>query len=95
MDDIFTFEADNELDWVTYLEFENIFASVNNLSDNVPTSWLNEGEIQQSKNSKENRLNLTLMSGKEGSPLSPRKYFTYIPIYFLRKSKSNMLVNFQ
>jgi hypothetical protein len=79
MDDIFTFEADNELDWVTYLEFENIFASVNNLSDNVPTSWLNEGEIQQSKNSKENRLNLTLMSGKEGSPnislISPFTFF--------------------
>ncbi len=32
MDDILTFEADNELDWFTNLEFENIFASVNNLN---------------------------------------------------------------
>ena len=45
MDDILTFEVDNEFDWFTNLKFENIFASVNNLKmNNVPTSWLNEGE---------------------------------------------------
>ena len=32
MDYILTFEADNELDWFTNLEFEKIFASVNNLN---------------------------------------------------------------
>ena len=69
-----TFEADNELDWFTKLEFENIFPSVNNLYEQCSDKRANEGERQQSKHSKENRLNLNRMPGKEG----PQKYFTYI-----------------
>jgi hypothetical protein len=36
MDDILTFEVDNEFDWFTNLKFENIFASINNLNEQCP-----------------------------------------------------------
>ena len=55
MDDIWTtFEADDEQDWLSSSEFENMFASVNNLTDNVSTSSLNDEKIgdfiEQNKN---------------------------------------------
>ena len=50
MDDILTFEADNELDWFTNLEFENIFASVNNLDE----QYSNKLAKRRGKDSKAN-----------------------------------------
>ena len=55
MDEICTtFEADYEQDWLSSSEFENMFASVNNLTDNVSTSSLNDQKIgdfiEQNKN---------------------------------------------
>ena len=55
MDDIWTtFEANDEQDWLLSSEFENMFTSVNNLTDNVSTSSLNDQKIgdfiEQNKN---------------------------------------------
>ena len=55
IDDIWTtFEANDEQDWLSSSEFENMFASVNNLTDNVSTSLLNDQKIgdfiEQNKN---------------------------------------------
>ena len=55
MDDIWTtFEADDEQDWLSSSEFKNMFGSVNNLTDNVSTSSLNDEKIgdfiEQNKN---------------------------------------------
>ena len=48
------FEADDEQDWLSCSEFENMFASVNNLTDNAFTSSLNDQKtgdfIEQNKN---------------------------------------------
>ena len=55
MDDIWTtFDADDEQDWLSSSEFENMFGSVNNLTDNVSRSSLNDEKIgnfiEQNKN---------------------------------------------
>ncbi len=56
MDYILTFEADNELDWFTNLEFENInFASVNNLNQ----QWSDKLAKGRGKDSKANTAKKT------------------------------------
>ena len=56
MDDISTFGADNELDWFTNFEFENIqFASVNNLDEQCSDKLvIKRRGRQQSKHNKKN-----------------------------------------